>query len=403
MDDKMALSGIKVVEVSTWVAGPSCGMWLGEWGADVVRVEPIEGDPARGLMQSGVVPVTDFNWFWEMANRSKRGIAADLHHKAGQEIVHKLVEKADVFLANLRPGTLKRAGLDYETLSQLNPRLIYANINGYGPKGPGADWPSFDEIGFWARSGIMAGLGEPGTPLVPLRGSMGDHTTGMFALGGITLALYARERTGHGQRVDLSLLGNGVWVAGVDIQAALIYNMEIPRYSRKTMGNPLYNHYECKDGKWFQFQMLQTDRYWAGVCKALEREDLEHDPKCTSHEKRIENSTEIIAIFDELLATRNRDEWGPRFDENNLIWGPAQTAMEVTQDPCVLENNYITEYEHHSGRKVKGITCPIQLSQTPSRTPQGAPEFSQHTEEVLLELGYSWDDISKLKDEKVIP
>lgn len=399
----MALSGIKVVEVSTWAAGPSCGMWLAENGADVVRVEPIEGDPVRGMMQSGVVPVTDLNWLWEMWNRSKKGIAVNLGQEAGQEIVHKLVAQADVFLANLRPGTLKRARLDYETLNQLNPRLIYANITGYGPKGPGADWPSFDEIGFWARSGIMAVLGEPNTPLVPLRGAMGDHTTGMFTLGGIALALYVRERTGRGQRVDVSLVGSGTWVAGCDVQGALIYDQDMPRFSRKTIGNPLYNHYECKDGKWVQFQMLQTDRYWSGVCKALGREDLEHDPRFDSHQKRVENNVELIAILDEVLATKSKDEWAPRFNENGLVWGPAQTPMEVTQDPCVLENKYIVEYEHFSGRKVRGITCPIQLSQNPTRAPRGAPEYSQHTEEVLLEMGYSWDDITKLKDSKVIP
>jgi crotonobetainyl-CoA:carnitine CoA-transferase CaiB-like acyl-CoA transferase len=399
----MALSGIKVVEVSTWAAGPSCGMWLAENGADVVRVEPIEGDPVRGMMQSGVVPVTDLNWLWEMWNRSKRGIAVNLGQGAGQEIVHKLVAQADVFLANLRPGTLKKAQLDYETLNELNPRLIYANITGYGPKGPGADWPSFDEIGFWARSGIMAVLGEPDTPLVPLRGAMGDHTTGMFTLGGIALALYVRERTGRGQRVDVSLVGSGTWVAGCDVQGALIYDQDMPRFSRKTIGNPLYNHYECKDRKWVQFQMLQTDRYWSGVCKALGREDLEHDPSFDSHQKRVENNVELIAILDEVLATKSRDEWAPRFNENGLVWGPAQTPMEVTQDPCVLENKYIVEYEHFSGRKVRGITCPIQLSKNPTRAPHGAPEYSQHTEEVLLEMGYSWDDITKLKDSKVIP
>ncbi len=399
----MALSGIKVVEVSTWAAGPSCGMWLAENGADVIRVEPIEGDPSRGLMQSGVIPVADFNWLFEMWNRSKRGIAVNLKNESGQEIVHKLVEKADVFLANLRPSTLKRAKLDYETLSELNPRLVYGNITGYGPKGPGADWPCFDEIGFWARSGIMASLGEPDTPPVPLRGAMGDHTTGLFTLGGIALALYARERTGRGQRVDVSLVGSGMWVAGCDIQGALVYQEELPRFSRKTIGNPLYNHYECKDGKSVQFQMLQSDRYWSGLCKALGREDLEQDPRFASHQKRVENNTELIAILDEVLATKNSDEWAPRFNDNDLVWGPVQTALEVTQDPCILENNYIAEYEHHSGNKVKGITCPIQLSQNPAKPPSSAPEYGQHTEEVLLEMGYNWDDITKLKDNLVIP
>lgn len=400
---KSALDGIKVVEVSTWFAGPTCGMWLGEWGADVIRVEPIEGDPLRGMMQSGMIPVAEYNWMWEMANRSKRGIALDLGQKKSQEIMHKLIKQADVFLANLRPSTLKRAGLDYETLSKLNPRLIYANITGYGTKGPGAEWPAFDETAFWARSGIMSTMGEPGTPAVPLRGAMGDNTTGMFMLSGIALALYARQKTGKGQRVDNSLMANGMWVAGIDIQGALVYGMEVGRFSRKTMGNPLYNTYEAKDGKWFQLQMLQTDRYWPGLCKVLGRPDLENDPKFNSHVNRVKNNVELIVILDKEFAGKNRDEWGPLFDANGLVWGPALTPTEVVKDGCALENGYILEYEHHIHGKVKGIRCPIQLSDTPSKTPKGAPEYGQHTEEVLLELGYTWDDITKLKDEKAIP
>ena len=399
----MVFDGLKVVEVSTWAAGPSCGMWMAENGADVVRVEPIDGDPARGMMQSGLIPLAEFNWLFEMWNRSKRTIAANLGHESGQEIVHKLVQGADVFLANLRPGTLKRANLDYETLDRLNPRLIYANITGYGPKGPGADWPAFDEIGFWARSGIMATLGEPDSPLVPLRGAMGDHTTGMFALSGIAMALYARVKTGTGQRVDVSLVGSGVWVAGCDIQGALIYQQEVPRFSRKDIGNPLYNHYECKDGKSVQLQMLETDRYWPGVCNALGKEELEHDPRFDSHQKRVENNVALITILDETLATKDREEWGPRFDENELVWGLIQTPLEVTKDPCVLENDYIVEYEHASGNKVKGVACPVQLSKNPTKKPSSAPEYGQHTEEVLLEIGYDWGQIEKLKEENVIP
>jgi crotonobetainyl-CoA:carnitine CoA-transferase CaiB-like acyl-CoA transferase len=398
----MALTGIKVVEVSTWFAGPTCGMWLGEWGADVVRVEPIEGDPLRGMMQSGLIRVAEYNWMWEMANRSKKSIAVDLGTQKGQSIVHKLVEKADVFLTNLRPSTLERAKLGYETLRNLNPRLIYANITGYGRQGPGAEWPAFDETAFWARSGIMSTMGEPGTPAVPLRGAMGDNTSGMFMLGGIVLALFARERTGKGQRVDVSLLGNGVWVAGIDVQASLVYGVDTGRRSRKTMGNPLYNTYCAKDDKWFQFQMLQTDRYWPGVCRVLERKDLLTDRRFDSHVARCKNSAAAIAILDETFVTRTRAEWTPRFDENGLVWAPAQTCTEVIEDPCVLENGYIVEYEHFTHGKLKGIRCPIQLSETQGRTPFGAPEFGQHTEEVLLEIGYAWEDIVKLKDEKVI-
>jgi len=398
-----ALDGIKVVELSTWFAGPTCGMWLGEHGAEVVRVEPMEGDPLRGIMGSGALPAelaNTYNWMWEMANRSKKCIALDLKQDESRQIMHKMVERADVFLANLRPSTLKRAAMDYETLCQINPRLIYCNITGYGSKGPGADWPAFDETAFWTRSGIMSTLGEPGTPAVPLRGAMGDHTTGIFALGGIALALYAREKTGKGQLVELSLYANGMWVAGVDIQGALVYNLEMGRQSRYTQGNPLYNTYCAGDDKWFMFQMLQTDRFWDGVCRAIGREDL--IDKYPTHSSRCKDSPAIIKILDAEFAKQPRSYWAPRFDENGLIWAPAQTPVEVINDPVALENGYIVEYEHFNYGKLKGIRCPIQLKGTPERTPFGAPEFGQHTEEVLLELGYTWEQIGQLKEKKVI-
>jgi len=398
-----ALDGIKVVELSTWFAGPTCGMWLGEHGADVVRVEPIEGDPLRGIMGSGALPAelaNTYNWMWEMANRSKRCITLDLKQEESRKIMHKMVAEADVFLANLRPATLKRAKMDYDTLNKINPRLVYCNITGYGSKGPGADWQAFDETAFWTRSGIMSTMGEPGTPAVPLRGAMGDHTTGMFALGGISMALYSREKTGKGQLVELSLYANGMWVAGVDIQGALVYNMEMGRVSRLTQGNPLYNTYVAKDDKWFMFQMLQTDRFWPGVCKVLGRGDLM--AKYPNHTDLVKNSAALIKILDAEFAKQPRDYWARRFDDNGIIWAPAQTPTEVIRDPVALENEYIIEYDHFSYGKLKGIRCPIKLMGTPERTPFGAPEFGQHTEEVLLELGYTWEDIGAFKDKKVI-
>ena len=398
-----ALDGIKVVELSTWFAGPTCGMWLGEHGADVVRVEPIEGDPLRGIMGSGALPAelaNTYNWMWEMANRSKRCITLDLRKEESRQIMHKMIKEADVFLANLRPATLKRAKMDYATLNKINPRLVYCNITGYGSKGPGADWQAFDETAFWTRSGIMSTMGEPGTPAVPLRGAMGDNTTGMFALGGISLALFSREKTGKGQQVELSLYANGMWVAGIDIQGALVYNMEMGRQSRLTQGNPLYNTYAAKDDKWFMFQMLQTDRFWPGVCKVVGRDDLL--AKYPNHADLVKNSAEIIKILDAEFAKQLRDYWAPKFDDNGLIWAPAQTPTEVIKDPVALENEYIIEYEHFNYGKLKGIRCPVKLMGTPERKPFGAPEFGQHTEEVLLEQGYTWEDIGSFKEKKVI-
>lgn len=403
MTQQMPLDGIKVVEVSTWVAGPSCGVWLAEWGAEVIRIEPIEGDAVRGFTQTGVLPIGGFNILWEMWNRSKKAIAVDLKTEEGQDIVHKLVKEADVFLSNLRPNTLQRIRLDYETLEKLNSRLIYASILGYGSKGPGTEWPAFDDLAFWARSGVGTTLGEPDGSYVNLKGVIGDHTTGMTMLAGITMALLQRQQTGSGQYVETSLLACGLWTAGLDVQIALNYGISRPKYFRKEAANPFVNNYRCKDGKWIVFDMAQSQRFWPIFCKAVKRDDLIDDPKYNSMSKRTENRVELIKVIDEIISAKSQQEWDIVFHENDLIFGLVQTPDQVIKDACVIENDYIVEYEHFSQGKIKGINCPFQLGKTQSRIKGGAPEFSQNTEEILLGLGYTWEDISGLKDGKVIP
>ncbi|MFC2014031.1 CaiB/BaiF CoA transferase family protein [Chloroflexota bacterium] len=398
----MPLEGIKVVELSTWIVGPVASTILGECGADVIKVENIEGgDTLRGLQSSGV-NLGNVRHFWELCNRNKRGIAVNLKHELGRKIIYQLLEKADIFVTNLRLGSLERLSLDYDSVNQLNPQIIYAHASGYGPKGPDRDKPAFDEVAFWARSGIMSILGEPGTPPPPLRGAMGDLPTAALLAGNILLALFVRERTGIGQQVTVSLLSAGMWVAGWDIQSALSTGQDIPRVSRKTIANPLYNTYQTKDEKWIQFQMVQTDRYWSPLCRALGSEDLENDSRFDSHEKRCANSTLVISILDEVIATKTRDEWVERFDGHDLVWAPVVTISEVIHDPQVLENEYVVNFDHPILGSLKLPAIPFQLSKTPLKPRSPAPEMGQHTEEVLLEIGYDWDDITRFKYEGVI-
>jgi crotonobetainyl-CoA:carnitine CoA-transferase CaiB-like acyl-CoA transferase len=398
---RMALEGIKVVEVSTWVAAPVCGVLLAEFGADVIRVESLQGDPVRGLLPRGS-SIEAFNWWWEMWNRSKRGMALDLGLPEGREIVHRLAAQGDVFLTNLRPGALERAELDYPTIRELNPRIIYTHITGYGLNGPEKERPSFDALAFWTRGGFPSVLGEPDGPPVALEGAMGDHPTGGLALAGIALALYVRERTGVGQKVDLSLLGSGCWVNGVDLQWALAFGSNPPRFSRKQVINPLSNSYRARCGRWLRLCMMESDRYWPAFCAALATPDLQSDPRFESHFQRAANREALIALLEEIIGGKDRDEWAPIFDKHELPWDPVQTMTEVAQDPCVLTNDCITEYEHFSGRKVKSPASPIQLSETPAGVRQGAPEHGQHNEEILLELGFTWDEIERLKEKRAI-
>ena len=245
-------------------------------------------------------------------------------------------------------------------------------------------------------------MGEPDAPPVPLEGAMGDHPTGNFTLAGIVLALYVRERTGRGQKVDVSLLGSGCWINGVDLQAALAFGSDRPRFSRKRVPNPLSNSYQARGGRWLRLCMMDSDRYWSAFCRALGRPELEHDPRFESQTERATNCEALLSLLDEIFAAKDSSEWGAILDEHKLPWDLVQTSTEVVQDPCVLANGYITEYEHFSGRTVKSLACPIQLSETPASVRHGAPEHGQHNEEILLELGFSWDDIERLKAKRAI-
>jgi formyl-CoA transferase len=405
----LPLEGIKVIELGAWVVGPTCARALGELGADVIKVEdPAGGDPARGVVSPQVLAqgsrdVGPVSPWWEQWNSSKKSIAVDLTQPAGREIIYKLVKTSDVFITNLRASVVDQLGVNYETLVKVNPRIIYAQNTGFGLRGPDRNRAAFDDTTFWIRSGIMSTLGEPGAPPVPLRGAMGDVSTALFLAGAIVIALLARERLGFGQKIDISLLSSGMWVAGEDIQRRLIWEWEEnTKFSRKNAPNPLRNTYQTKDRKWIFFMMLQTDRFWRPLCQAIEREDLEKDPRFDSHQKRVRNRQLLISILDEVIAAKTRAEWAPRFDRFGLLWEPETTIPEALADPQVTENDYIAQLEHPSGKPVRLLRLPFQFTRMDVRPRSLAPELGQHTEEVLLEMGYSWDELSQLKEQNVI-
>lgn len=399
----LPLEGITVADLTHWGVGSITSGLFAEWGAKVIHIEhPDGGDPLRGIAASGVVPIGHINYLWALINRNKKSLAIDLKKEKGKKIVYRLIESADVFVSNFRSGALKKLGMDYDTLSKINPKLIYGHANAYGQKGPESERGGFDETAFWARGGIMGILGEPSAPPVPLHGAIGDLSTSLFFASGLMLALFVRDRTGTGQRVDTSLLGSGVWAAACDVQATLTTGQDMCRQSRKEKGNPLHNTYQTKDRKWIQFAMLQTDPIWPDFCRALDRPDLEHEPMFASHEKRGENSGLLISVLEEILATKTRDEWIRRFDEYDIIYAPVSSITDVINDPQVLENEYIIEVDDPRYGLTKLVDCPVQLRKTPGRVRDLGPELGQHTEEILLEMGYTWDDIVSLREQKVI-
>lgn len=394
------MDGIKVVEVGLWIAGPSCGGILADWGADVIKVEPLVGDPFRSL--DWLYPGSA-NPPFELDNRGKRSIALDITTEAGIAVVHQMLSDADVFLTNYRSAGLERAGLNYDALAERYPSLIYAHVTGYGTQGEERDRAAYDVGAFYSRGGIAAAITPEGNDLPYPRGGMGDHMTGLAAAGGVAAALYNRCNTGEGQLVSTSLLRLGAYMHGWDHNVTARMNTETVPYTRKSPPNPLINGYKCGDGKWVWLLGMEADRHWPQVVKALGRTEWEHDPRFDSIEQRQLNSAELVAAMDEVLETKTRDEWAPIFDEYDVWWAKVQTTMDLRNDPQAREAGCYVEAPLADGEMVEMVATPVDFGTTNWVVREPPPELGQHTELVLMELGMDWDQIDELKTAGVIP
>jgi len=401
------LEGIRILDWTQWQMGTVATAMLADLGAEVIHIEDRErGDPGRGLKTTRGIWLDlpgGRNAYFEYNNRSKKGIAIDLKKNEGKQIIYRLVRSSDIFVHNYRQGVPERLGLDYETLSQYNPKLIYAALSGYGLKGPEAEEPAFDYLGL-ARSGIMTIVGEPDFPPSGFVGGIADQMGAIMTGYGILVALLARERFGVGQKIDVSHLGSMMALEGLAIAIMLFKGQELPREDRRKVANPLWNHYQCADGKWLVLGMLQPDRRWPFVCKALGIEHLEKDPRFENMDKRRENSEELISIMDKIFITKPSAKWMRILkDAGDIICTPVQSLSDLVNDPQVLANEYITEFNHKVLGSIKTMGIPIRLSKTPGAIKCEAPEFGEHTEEVLIEVGgYTWEEIAKFKEQEVI-
>ena len=402
------LEGLKVLEMGHVVAVPAASATMADWGADVVKVEPLTGDMARGIG----LPITpeeiaaaqawgSIGLYFQFLNRGKRGVALNLKTDAGKEAFYKLVAWADIFMSNYEVGTLGKLGADYESLAKINPTIIYAVLTGYGTAGPDKDERGFDYAASWARSGLMHMMASPrGTP-PPQRGGMMDRVVGSHMVGGIMAAYYHRNRTGKGQKVEFSLYHSGVWTDAEDIQPALVGRVPM-RHNRKKARNPIWNNYKTGDNRWLWLANLQPDLAWGNFCRAMAHPEWENDPRFNSIPARYEHCTELINLIDGVMATRTLKEWEAIFREHQIIYGRAQTPVEVTQDPQALANNFFVALHHPAAPQVRVVMTPVKFCQEPAEVRGPAPELGQHTEEILIDLGYSWEDIARLKEEKVI-
>ncbi len=400
---KMILDGIRVIDWTQWHAGPHAATMLADLGAEVIHIERlVQGDGFRGAKAIFGVPVElgfGRNLAFEDLNRGKKGMALDVSKAEGQEIIYQLVKKSDVFMTNFRGA--QRVGVDYETLRQHNPRLIYASISGFGTKGPDKDAPVLELAGY-ARSGIMLGSGEEGMSPVYITCGTGDRITGIFLAYGIIAALLGRERLGIVQEVSTSLLGALVTIQGIGVLPTLLVGKEYERPPRARANNPLFNTYLCKDGRWVALSSTQ-DVYWPIVCKAIGMAELEKDPRFSNLAKRQENKEELISLLDRVFATKSSKEWAEVMRQTDLIFSVVNSMMDLGSDPQVLENHYILDWNHPVLGPVKWVGFPVEFSETPVTLRGPAPELGQHTEEILSEvLGYTWDNISKLREKGVI-
>ncbi|MFC1989567.1 CaiB/BaiF CoA transferase family protein [Chloroflexota bacterium] len=402
-----ALEGIKVVQTASTLAGPMAARLLADWGADVIWVEQaVKGDLLRSLytkVVGGRMIVSDVNYRAENVNRNKRGMSLNLAHESGREIIYKLLENADVYLSNFRERELKKFKLEYETLSQLNPRLICANIDGYGKKGPDKDLSGTEFTGYFARSGILHTLQLPGSPPIENPIGLGDHVTGLALAHGIVTALYMREKTGVGQQVDTSLFHAAVFTLSYDIAGALVTGQDRQAVERKDISMALHTSYETKDGKWLRLGLgLQADLYWPRFCQAIGREDLEHDPRFETFEPRVDNHLALFNILEEVFRSKTLDEWKIPLNEKEITWAPVQNLPEVITDPQARANDFYVPFDHPTYGRIEVIANPVRLSMSPEVISRPAPEFNQHTEEILLEHGYTWEDIKQFKEQGVI-
>ncbi len=395
------LEGIKVVEVGGAAAMPLAGMLMSTWGAEVVHVEP----PGRGDMQreflsqgaSGWAKPNKINYLWEHVDRNKKSIAINMAVPDGQAILHKLIASADVFLNNLRPYELEKFNLTYEALSRLNPKIVFANLTGYGQRGPEKNTGGYDSVAFWARSGVMDLMHDADSAPNISRPAYGDSITSLSLLAGVMAALLIRERTGVGQKVEVSLFNTATYVLGFDISGCLITKEDAVRPQRKTMGNPIRNLYPTKDKRWIMLGMTNAQHYWPSFCKAIERPDLENNPQFATFDARTKNSGELVAIIDSIFRTKTYAEWIEILSTNTLVWSPVKTPLEVTQDEQALANDFFMEWNHPQYGKIKVVNNPIKLSKTPPEIRSRAPALGEHTIEVMKGLGYSEADIANMK------
>jgi crotonobetainyl-CoA:carnitine CoA-transferase CaiB-like acyl-CoA transferase len=394
-------SGLKVVDLASFIAGPSAAVILSDFGADVVKVEPPTGDLWRTGHKIPPQPQAKDAYPFHLANRNKRGITLDLKSPSARPVLERLVKWADVLIVNTPHPARKRLKLEYDDVARWNPRLIYADVTGFGEKGPDAELPGFDITAYWARSGLLSMTRDVGTPPTwPVAGS-GDNATAVGLYSAIVTALYHRERTGKGSYVTTSLLAEGVWSASVFIQAALCEANFFGLHDRKNPANAALNVYQASDGTWFV--LVVTPDKLAAVAKAIGREDLLTDPRFSEPAKLMQNMPQLVKILDEVFGSQPMTHWYEVFGGAHVTFGAVRGPQEVIKDPQLRINDIVVPLEGAGGKLTSTISSPIQVGGVTKVPAMRAPEIGEHNEEILHELGFGADEIEGLHASGAVP
>jgi formyl-CoA transferase len=394
-------SGLKVVDLASFIAGPSAAVILSDFGADVIKVEPPSGDLWRHGHQIPPQPQARDPYPWHLANRNKRGITLDLKSPRARPVLEKLVKWADVLIVNTPHPARKKLQLEYDDVVQWNPRLIYADLTGFGEKGPDAGLPGFDITSYWARSGLLSMTRDAGAPPTwPVAGS-GDNATAVGLYSAIVTALYRRERTGKGSYVTTSLLAEGVWSASVSIQAALCEAKFFPAHDRKNPANAAMNVYRASDGTWFV--LIVTSDKLAPVAKAIGRPDLLTDPRFSDPAKLGANMPQLMEILDDVFGEQPMEHWYEVFNGVHVTFGAVRTPQEVIKDPQLQLNDIVVPLEGAGGKLTSTISSPIQVHGVAKAPARCAPALGEHNEQVLQQLGFSTSEIDALQASGAMP
>ncbi len=390
------LAGIRVLDAAGMIAAPSACAMMADLGADVIKLEPPQGDLLRGLV---TVPDGPDPW-WELDNRGKRGIVVDLSTEQGKRVAHKIAASCDVFVTNLTMERQSRFHVTPSDLRSEHPELIHLTLTGYGNTGPDKDRLGFDYTAFFSRGGVLNTMGEPGHTPPAGRPGQGDHTTSLAILSSILLALRERDLTGEGQDISVALMHTAIWTMSSDLSTGLVTG-EVPGpIMRIETPSPLVGRFRCADDRWIMFAM-PADRYWHAFCGALDRREWLNDPRFADPDQRADHGPELMVLCDEIFASAESGVWADRLDEAGMVWGLIQNLEEVLADPQSEAFNAFEEVPNAT-HPFRTVSPPFELGGSEKSVRGPAPWQGQHTAEVLLEVGFTEDEVTQFYEQDAV-